>query len=122
MGRAMSRSLLRGGHDLVVYNRTPEKAAELAEAGAKVAGSIAEACEGSEAVLTMVADDAALLEVSARVRESLPAGSVPVAMGTHGVGAIKAVAAAHAEAGQPFVAAPVLGRPVAAEEGPLGLG
>jgi 3-hydroxyisobutyrate dehydrogenase-like beta-hydroxyacid dehydrogenase len=121
MGRAMSRSLLRGGHELVAYNRTAEKAAELAEAGARVAGSIAEACEDSEAVLTMVADDAALLEVSSQIRESLPAGAVPVAMGTHGVAAIKAVAAAHVEAGQPFVAAPVLGRPEAAEEGALGI-
>jgi 3-hydroxyisobutyrate dehydrogenase-like beta-hydroxyacid dehydrogenase len=121
MGRAMSGSLLRGGHDLVVYNRTPEKAAELAEAGATVAGSIAEACEGAEAVLTMVADDAALAEVSSRLRESLPAGAVHVAMGTHGVVAIEAIAAAHAEAGQPFVAAPVLGRPEVAEEGALGI-
>jgi len=121
MGRAMSRSLLRGGHDVVVYNRTPEKAAELAEAGARVAQSIAESCEGSEAVMTMVANDEALEEVTSQLRESLPAGTVPVAMGTHGVGAIKAVAAAHAEAGQPFVAAPVLGRPEAAEEGALGI-
>jgi 3-hydroxyisobutyrate dehydrogenase-like beta-hydroxyacid dehydrogenase len=121
MGRAMSRSLLRGGHDVVVYNRTPEKAAELAEAGARVAQSIAEACEGSEAVLTMVANDEALAEVTSRLCESLPAGSVPVAMGTHGVAAIKAVAAVHAEARQPFVAAPVLGRPEAAEEGALGI-
>jgi len=121
MGRAMSRSLLRGGHDVVVYNRTPEKAAELAEAGARVARSIAEACEGSEAVMTMVANDEALVEVTSQLRESLPAGTVPVAMGTHGVGAIKAVAATHAEAGQPFVAAPVLGRPEAAEEGALGI-
>ena len=84
MGRAMSRSLLRGGHDVVVYNRTPEKAAELAEAGARVARSIAEACEGSEAVMTMVANDEALEEVTSQLRESLPAGTVPVAMGTHG--------------------------------------
>jgi 3-hydroxyisobutyrate dehydrogenase-like beta-hydroxyacid dehydrogenase len=117
----MSRSLLRGGHDLVVYNRTPGRADDLAEAGARVAGSIAEACEGREAVLSMVADDAALAEVTAQLCESLPAGTVPVAMGTHGVGAIKAAAAAHAEAGQPFVACPVLGRPEAAEAGALGI-
>jgi 3-hydroxyisobutyrate dehydrogenase-like beta-hydroxyacid dehydrogenase len=121
MGRAMSLSLLRGGHDLVVFNRTPEKARELAEAGARIAASIAEACEGREAVLTMVADDPALEEVASALRESLPGGTVHVAMGTHGVEAIKAVAAAHAESGQAFVAAPVLGRPEAAEQGELGI-
>ena len=124
MGRAMSRSLLRGGHDLVVYNRTPGRAAELEEAGARVASSLAEACEGREAVLTMVADDAALAEVSlgpGGLRESLEPGAVHVAMGTHGVAAIKAIAAGHAEAGQPFVASPVLGRPEVAAEGGLGI-
>jgi 3-hydroxyisobutyrate dehydrogenase-like beta-hydroxyacid dehydrogenase len=121
MGRAMARNLHLGGHDLVVYNRTPERATELAEAGARVAASIAEACDGREAVVTMVADDAALLEVTGQVREALPEGAVAVAMGTHGVDAIKAAAAVHAGAGQPFVAAPVLGRPEVAEEGQLGI-
>jgi 3-hydroxyisobutyrate dehydrogenase-like beta-hydroxyacid dehydrogenase len=124
MGRAMSRSLLRGGHDLVVYNRTVARAAELAEEGARVAATIAEACEGSEAVLTMVANDAALEEVAlgeGGLRESLAPGAVHVAMGTHGVAAIKAIASAHAEAGQPFVAAPVLGRPELAAAGGLGI-
>jgi 3-hydroxyisobutyrate dehydrogenase-like beta-hydroxyacid dehydrogenase len=121
MGRAMSRSLLRGGHDVVVFNRTPGRAGELIEAGAREAGSIAEACEGREAVLTMVADDTALAEVTRALVEALPDGAVPVAMGTHGVGAVKAAAAAHAKAGQPFVACPVLGRPEAAEAAQLGI-
>jgi pyrroline-5-carboxylate reductase len=98
MGRAMSQSLVRGGHEVVVHNRTPGRAGDLVEAGAREAGSIAEACEGREAVLTMVADDAALMEVTNALREALPDGAVPVAMGTHGVGAIKSAAAAHAEA------------------------
>jgi 3-hydroxyisobutyrate dehydrogenase-like beta-hydroxyacid dehydrogenase len=121
MGRAMSASLLRGGHDLVVYNRTPGRSGELVEAGAREAGSVAEACDTREAVLTMVADDAALAEVTAALNDALPEGAVAVAMGTHGVGAIKAAAAAHAERGQPFVACPVLGRPEAAEAAQLGI-
>jgi 3-hydroxyisobutyrate dehydrogenase-like beta-hydroxyacid dehydrogenase len=121
MGRAMSRSLLRGEHDLVVFNRSPGPADELAADGARAAESIAGACEGREAVLTMVANDEALLAVSAQIRDGLPDGAVAVAMGTHGVAAIKAAAALHAEAGQPFVACPVLGRPEVAEQGGLGL-
>ena len=48
MGQAMAARLLGGGHELVVYNRSREKAAELEKNGAKVAGSIAEACKGRE--------------------------------------------------------------------------
>jgi 3-hydroxyisobutyrate dehydrogenase-like beta-hydroxyacid dehydrogenase len=124
MGRAMAGRVLEAGHELAVYNRTPEKAADLADAGAVVAPTIAAACDRREAVLTMVADDAALVEVALSaggIRESLPEAAVHVAMGTHGVGAIKTVAAAHAEAGQAFVAAPVLGRPDAAAAGAIGI-
>jgi 3-hydroxyisobutyrate dehydrogenase-like beta-hydroxyacid dehydrogenase len=124
MGRAMAGRLLAGGHELTVYNRTASKADELGAAGASVAGSIAEACDGAEAVLTMLADDAALEEVAlgpGGIRESLAAGAAHVASGTHGVAAIKAVSAAHQEAGQAFVAAPVLGRPEAAAAGQIGI-
>lgn len=122
MGQAMSRRVLDAGHDLVVYNRTPEKTAELVEAGARRADSIAEACAGREVVLTMVADDAALEEVAlgaGGIRDSLAAGAIHVASGTHGVASIQRVAEAHLEAGQRFVAAPVLGRPEACRAGEL---
>jgi 3-hydroxyisobutyrate dehydrogenase-like beta-hydroxyacid dehydrogenase len=118
----MSRRILEGDHELTVYNRTPEKAAELAEAGARVASTVAEACEANEAVITMVADDAALAAVALEpggVRDSLNAGAIHVAMGTHGIGPVRAVAEAHTAAGQRFVAAPVLGRPEAVTAGEL---
>jgi 3-hydroxyisobutyrate dehydrogenase-like beta-hydroxyacid dehydrogenase len=124
MGQGIAGSLLREGHELVVYNRTAEKASELAEAGAQVASSIAGACEGCEVVMSMVADDAALAEVALGaegIRDSLLAGSIHVAMGTHGVAAIRALAAAHQEAAQILVAAPVLGRPDMAASGQLGI-
>lgn len=57
MGRGMAGRLLGAGHDLVVHNRTPEKAAELVAAGARWAGSPAEAARGAEVILVMVADD-----------------------------------------------------------------
>ena len=63
MGQAMAARLLGGGHELVVYNRTREKCAELEKAGAKVAASMAEACKGREVVISMVTDDKALIEV-----------------------------------------------------------
>jgi 3-hydroxyisobutyrate dehydrogenase-like beta-hydroxyacid dehydrogenase len=113
---------LAGGHNLIVYNRTRSKAGELEKSGAKVAGSIAEACAGREAVLTMLADDKALEEVAhGGMLESLPKGAIHVPMGTHSVTVLKALEQAHDEAGQILVAAPVLGRPDAAAAGQLGI-
>lgn len=124
MGQAIARRVLEGGHDLVVFNRTPEKASGLAASGARVATSIADACRQREVVITMLADDAALEAVglcTGGLRDALATGEIHLAMGTHGVGAIRALAAAHAAAGQVLVAAPVLGRPDAAAAGQLGI-
>src|SRR3981081_1744245 len=59
MGTGIAKSLLRAGHHVTLYNRTRERAEALRKDGAAVAGSVAEACRG-DAVLTMLADDAAL--------------------------------------------------------------
>lgn len=124
MGSAIAARVLGGGHDLVVYNRTREKTAELAAAGAGVAESVAHACAERDVVMTMLADDAALREVVLEpggLRDSLPAGAIHVVMGTHGVATVRALAAAHTQAGQILVAAPVLGRPDVAAAGKLGI-
>jgi 3-hydroxyisobutyrate dehydrogenase len=59
MGRGMAGRLVAAGHDVVVHNRTRDKAAELLTAGARWADSPAEAVAGVEAVLVMVSDDEA---------------------------------------------------------------
>ena len=118
MGQAMASRVLGGKHDLVVYNRTRAKCADVEKAGAKVAASMIEACKGREAVISMLTDDKALGEV---VREGvvpgLSKGAIHVAMGTHSVAALREIAAVHAQASQLFIAAPVLGRPEAAAQG-----
>ncbi len=124
MGQGIAGRVLGGGHRLTVFNRTPEKTADLAAAGASVGASVAEACTGGEVVITMVANDDALMEVALApggLKDSLPARAIHVAMGTHGVAAIRALAKAHADAGQVLVAAPVLGRPDMAAAGQLGI-
>src|SRR5665213_1116645 len=63
MGSGIARNLLRAGHELTVYNRTREKAEALAGDGARIADSPAEAARPSEAVFTMLSDDAAVAEV-----------------------------------------------------------
>ena len=124
MGQGMSRRVLGAGHDLIVYNRTKEKTADLAAAGATVAASIAEACRGRDVVITMVADDTAAKDVTlgaGGVRDSLAAGGIHLCMGTHSVAAIQALAKAHDAAGQKMICAPVLGRPDVAAAGQLGI-
>jgi 3-hydroxyisobutyrate dehydrogenase-like beta-hydroxyacid dehydrogenase len=122
MGQAISGRILDAGYDLIVYNRTRAKAEALEAKGAKVAGSVAEACGGRDVVFTMLSDDKALLAVAdGGLLETLPEGAIHVPMGTHSVTALMALKEQHDAAGQAFVAAPVLGRPDAAAAGQIGI-
>ncbi len=61
MGSAMARALARGGAEVILHNRSPERAATLAEElGASVAGSAAEAAAGADVAITMLADGSAV--------------------------------------------------------------
>jgi 3-hydroxyisobutyrate dehydrogenase-like beta-hydroxyacid dehydrogenase len=124
MGSAMARRLCEAGHDVAVYNRTPEKAQALVDAGAKVVGSMAEAARHGDAVVTMLADDAALEAVAGQndgLLQSLPLGCVHICAGTHGVHVVRKIDAAHAKAGQVMIASPMLGRPEAVSSGQAGV-
>src|SRR5882672_5124324 len=63
MGAPMATRLLQAGHELTVWNRTPDRAKPLAAGGATVAGSPAEAGVGSTFAITMLATPEALTEV-----------------------------------------------------------
>lgn len=124
MGLAMARRLVEAKHDLAVFNRTAAKAAELLSAGARAAGSLAQAARYGEAVFTMLADDAALDEVAGQkggLLESLPQGGVHICSGTHGIGVVRKLKAAHAARGQVLVTAPMLGRPEMVASGQAGM-
>ena len=58
----MVASLLKAGHEVTIYNRTPGKAQRLAEQGAPAAARVADVCRG-DAVATMLADDGAVESV-----------------------------------------------------------
>ena len=116
MGSGMAASLLKGGHDVTVYNRTPSKAQALVGQGARYAAQVADACRG-EAVITMLADDLAVESVvfgDAGVIKSLARGAIHISSSTISVALSEKMAAAHAASGQGFVSAPVFGRPEAA--------
>jgi 3-hydroxyisobutyrate dehydrogenase-like beta-hydroxyacid dehydrogenase len=121
MGLGIAKSLLRAGHRVIVYNRTPERAEPLRALGASVAESLKEACR-TEVLFTMVADDAALEALvfgEGGILASLPRGSAHVSLSTISVALSDRLAAAHAKEGQGYLAAPVFGRPEAAEAGRL---
>lgn len=118
MGLPMARNLVRAGHEVAVYNRTRSRADALVEAGARVADTPADAASGAEVVVTMLADDAAVEAVTLGgdgILGALPVGAVHAGMSTTGVGLSRRLAAEHGRAGQRYVAAPVFGRPEAAE-------
>jgi 3-hydroxyisobutyrate dehydrogenase-like beta-hydroxyacid dehydrogenase len=121
MGSRVARRLLEAGHELVVWNRTSEKAAPLVEAGATAAPTPADAAGRAEAVLTMVADPAALREVTegeAGVAAGLGAGSTLIEMSTVGPDALRRLASVLGERAG-LLDAPVLGSRAEAEEGTL---
>jgi 3-hydroxyisobutyrate dehydrogenase len=59
MGRGMAGRLLETGHKLTLFNRTAARAEALVRRGAQLCESPKEACQGVDAVISMVADDAA---------------------------------------------------------------
>ncbi|HKD19236.1 MAG TPA: NAD(P)-dependent oxidoreductase [Thermoanaerobaculia bacterium] len=116
MGTGMAESLLRAGHQVTVYNRTPEKARPLAERGARVASSVGEVC-AQPVVFTMLADDPALEAVAygeEGMLRRLKRGALHASSSTVSVELSARLARDHAAAGQRYVAAPVFGRPEAA--------
>jgi 3-hydroxyisobutyrate dehydrogenase-like beta-hydroxyacid dehydrogenase len=116
MGSAMATNLIKAGHEVTVFNRSPERRQPLVKLGAREAERVSDACEG-EAVITMLSDDNAVSSVvlgKGGIVESLDQGIVHVSMSSISVALSKELAHAHAVAGQRFVAAPVFGRPEAA--------
>jgi 3-hydroxyisobutyrate dehydrogenase-like beta-hydroxyacid dehydrogenase len=119
MGRAMAQNLIKAGHQLTVWNRTQSRAEGL---NATVANNPAEAARNAEVVITMVADDHALNAVvfgADGLLKTLPALAVHVSMSTISVDLSRALQHAHSERKQHYVAAPVFGRPIAAEAAKL---
>ena len=113
MGSAMAANLVRAGHEVTVFNRTPGKSSALIALGAHEAATLAGACSG-EMVITMLADDAAASHIaldSGGLVENLPKGAIHLSMSTISVALSKRLAQAHAQAGQRYAAAPVFGRP-----------
>lgn len=120
MGAGMAESLLRAGHRVSVWNRTPQKVDPLLAKGAQRADTPADAFRG-DAVVTMLADDQAVREtiLDGGVLERAGPGVVHLSASTISVELVQALEQAHARAGVGFLSTPVLGRPDVAEQGQL---
>lgn len=122
MGQGMAGRIIDAGHDLLVSDPVPGQTTALEEAGAVAVDSPAAATEGRDVVISMLPSDKVLdivLNGDNGLIECMDASCMHMAMGTHGVKAINSATAAHADAGQTFIASPVLGRPDLAAQGLL---
>lgn len=122
MGRPMARNVLRAGHELTVYDIDGAAVKELAEAGARAAGSAREAAEGAEVVVSMLPAsrhvEAAMFGPDG-ILAGLAGGATVIDMSTIDPGTTRRVAAAVAERGGRMLDAPVSGSSTGAEQGTL---
>jgi 3-hydroxyisobutyrate dehydrogenase-like beta-hydroxyacid dehydrogenase len=122
MGTPMALRLLAAGHELSVWNRSEERTKPLIHEGAIAAATPAEAELGSDAVVTMLLDDAAYEEVFFgihRLIDVLSPGVLHVLCGSISVALAERLTVEHANRGVDFVAASVSGRPGDAKDGQL---
>jgi 3-hydroxyisobutyrate dehydrogenase-like beta-hydroxyacid dehydrogenase len=116
----MASNILKAGNALTVWNRSADKARELASAGASVAAS-PKALSDCEVVFAMLANDDATREsiVGSGLLAALPKTAIVVNCGTISIALARELTDACAQTGVGYVAAPVLGRPDVAAQGKL---
>jgi 3-hydroxyisobutyrate dehydrogenase len=119
MGAGMAANLASAGLDTTVWNRTPEKARPLADAGARVAEDPADAVSGADVIVTMLFDADSVAEVMGRALPAAKEGVLWVQTATVGLEGTDRLAALAGEHGVTFVDAPVLGTRQPAEAGQL---
>lgn len=122
MGTPMALRLLAAGHELSVRNRSEERTKPLIHEGTIAAATPAEAELGSDAVVTMLLDDAAYDEVFFgvhRLIDVLSPGVLHISCGTISAAFCERLAVEHSHRGIDFVAARVFGQPNGAADGTL---
>jgi 2-hydroxy-3-oxopropionate reductase len=125
MGRPMAKNLMEAGYELVVHNRSPEKAEELAKEGNATAaaspGQVAQACD---IVITMLPDSPdveAVVAGEGGVLEGIRDGALLVDMSTISPVVTKKLSEMVREKGASMLDAPVSGGDVGAIEGALSI-
>jgi 2-hydroxy-3-oxopropionate reductase len=125
MGRPMAKNLMEAGYELVLQNRSPEKAEELAEEGnATAARSPREVAEACDLVITMLPDSPdveAVVAGEGGVLEGIRDSALLVDMSTISPVVTEELAAKVREKGASMLDAPVSGGDVGAIEGALSI-
>jgi 3-hydroxyisobutyrate dehydrogenase len=121
MGAPMARRLIRGGHRVRVFNRSPEKARVMTADGAIVAADPLACVTGADAVFIMVPDTPDVEATVAKIEPALKAGQLVIDMSTISPAAEREIAARLKAKGVEYLDAPVSGGDVGAREGTLAI-
>jgi 2-hydroxy-3-oxopropionate reductase len=125
MGRPMAKNLMEAGYELVLQNRSPEKAEELAEEGnATAAGSPRAVAEACDIVITMLPDSPdveAVVDGEEGILEGIREGALLVDMSTISPVVTEELSEKVREKGASMLDAPVSGGDVGAIEGALSI-
>jgi 3-hydroxyisobutyrate dehydrogenase-like beta-hydroxyacid dehydrogenase len=119
MGAPMARRLLKAGHRVRVYNRSPEKARKLIADGADVAANPIDAAKGAEVVFIMVPDTPDVESVAAKIEPVANGDQLIIDMSTIAPTAERAIAARMRAKGAEYLDAPVSGGETGAIDGTL---
>lgn len=122
MGQPMALNLVKAGHPVTVFNRTPAKTEALKNAGAKVAATPAEAAAEADFVISIVSDTAAMEEVvlgKGGVIETVRPGAIVIDSSTISPVASRKFACKIMGRSASWLDAPVTGSKHAAEKGEL---
>lgn len=125
MGTPIAERIAEAGHDLAVWNRSPQAAGPFAERGIRTLGQPSDAWDHADVCITMLADGPALEEVALQERGLLAndaaRGGVLVDMSTVSAGSSALVAEECELRGVAFLRAPVTGNPTVVKAGNLGI-
>jgi 3-hydroxyisobutyrate dehydrogenase len=119
MGSGMASNLIGAGLDVTVWNRSPDRARRLADAGARMATDAAEAVAGADVVVTMLFDADSVAQVMEWALPAMKPDAVWVQTSTVGLEGTERLAALAARHDVAFLDAPVLGTKAPAEQGTL---
>ncbi len=122
MGKPMARNIMQAGYAMTVWNRSPEKCADLAALGAKVASSPAEVARNSDVVITNVSDTPDVLAVTLGekgVINGVREGMIVIDNSTIKPAASREIYEAFKAKGVSYLDAPVSGGTLGAENGTL---
>jgi 3-hydroxyisobutyrate dehydrogenase-like beta-hydroxyacid dehydrogenase len=119
MGQPMVKRLLQAGHEVHVYNRTPQKAEALAKEGATVAESARQVAERAEVVMTALPTPDSVESVYSEMAEAARSGQIFVDHSTVSPGLNRWCADQLSKKDASFLDAPVSGGPAGAQAGTL---